>query len=37
MVGMFFAATMWRTRALYFVVFYFACVALYYALRFHYA
>ena len=31
-LGVFFAATMWRVRAMYFVVFYFALLALYYAL-----
>jgi len=36
MLGMFFAATMWRVRAMYYVAFYFACLALYYALKNNY-
>ena len=36
MLGMFFAATMWRVRAMYYVAFYFACLAVYYALKNNY-
>jgi hypothetical protein len=33
MLGMFFAATMWRVRAMYYVAFYFIAVAVYYYIQ----
>jgi hypothetical protein len=34
-LGMFFGATMWRVRAMYFVAFYFIGVAVYYGLMYY--
>jgi len=34
-LGMFFGATMWRVRAMYFVAFYFIGVAIYYGLNYY--
>lgn len=33
-LGMFFGATMWRVKAMYFVAFYFIAVAMYYGLKY---
>ena len=33
-LGMFFGATMWRVKAMYFVAFYFIGVAFYYGLKY---
>lgn len=34
-LGMFFGATMWRVRAMFFVAFYFIGVAIYYGLMYY--
>lgn len=35
MIGMFFAATMWRVRAMYYVAFYFIGLSLYYGVKYY--
>ena len=37
MLGMFFAATMWRVRAMYYVAFYFIGLSLYYGVKYYIA